>query len=535
MIPLRNVTLRHLLLLALLTVAVFGTTLGFGFVWDDTIFVPDGQVYRSFDLAAMFFSLRANGLEYLPVRDVSYAIDCALWGKQAAGFHASNLLIYLLNVVAVYFLVRQLAALFSPEPEQTEQQGRLALVAALLFALHPLHSEVVSFITCRNTLLSGLFFFLACLAWLQLLQTSGTRHTAAYAATLLAFVLSLFSKANGIVLPLVLLCLTLLVKQRGDRRRLLPLLPLFAGAGGAFFLFTAIARRTDVFLREPLGLNFGGKLLRAPQIPLFYLEKLLLPRHLSADYGIDHFAVTFASSRFAVGLLLLLLLAGAAWQLRKKTALASFAIAWFLITLLPVLNLLPTLPVVADRYAFLPSFGFCLLAAILLVRVPRSLLRAGLVVLVALLGLLSWRQNRTWRDDKTLWQHTLEVSPRSANAAAELGRIYFFSEKNIPLAAEMYRRASEADPADPAFDIFQGHLAMMQHDYGAAIRAFGRATVRSNDNIEAVLNLGRAYEAAGRKDEAMMQYTRAVDLPELDPRSTMRARAAGYLQRLEGK
>jgi tetratricopeptide (TPR) repeat protein len=303
-------------------------------------------------------------------------------------------------------------------------------------------------------------------------------------------------------------------------------------SSGVFFLFTNIARKTDVFLREPYSATAVDKAILAVQIPLFYLEKLVVPLRLSADYGVEQFGRTMTDPRVILALLLLVGLTGAAWLIRNKAGLAAFSIAWFLITLIPVLHLFPTIPIIADRYAYLPSFGFCLLLALTARRLQGSSLLFVAVPPVILLGVFSWQQNLVWKNEKTLWENTLIVSPRSTTALAELGRIFFSEEKNIPKAMEMYRRASEVDPADPSFDIFQGHLFMMKKDFTAAVTAFSRAVEKDRGNIEAAVNLGRAYQSAGNIELAREQYRQAVELPELDPRTNMRSRAADYLKRL---
>ncbi|HEY6007744.1 MAG TPA: hypothetical protein VIU40_05425, partial [Geobacteraceae bacterium] len=151
-------SLPHLLFL-LLVAAVYGNTLANGFVWDDYPLILASDTYRSIDLVR-FFTTAANGLEYLPLRDLSLALDYALWGTDPRGFHLTNLLLYLLNVSAVYWLTATAGAFLAPGID-TGRQRFVALGCALLFLLHPLHSQAVSFVTSRNTLLSGLFTFLA--------------------------------------------------------------------------------------------------------------------------------------------------------------------------------------------------------------------------------------------------------------------------------------------------------------------------------------------------------------------------------------
>ena len=171
--------LYPMLLLTLLVLAVFGTTLGHGFVWDDRTFVIYKEAYRNFDLVTILFSLKTNDLEYLPVRDLTYVIDFALWGQSAAGFHFSNLAWYWLNVITVFFLSSKLAALLREKIAdclQSDDSPVIGLFAAALFAVHPIHCETVNFITCRNALVSGAFFFISCFCYLQYLTSSSKKQ-----------------------------------------------------------------------------------------------------------------------------------------------------------------------------------------------------------------------------------------------------------------------------------------------------------------------------------------------------------------------
>ncbi len=113
----------HLVIILVCVASVFGSATGFDFVWDDRILLLGQDAYETFDLRRIFFSL-ANRVEYLPVRDLSYALDYALWGENPFGFHLTNLLLYLLNTACVYSITRQLmATLFAEERALPERRS----------------------------------------------------------------------------------------------------------------------------------------------------------------------------------------------------------------------------------------------------------------------------------------------------------------------------------------------------------------------------------------------------------------------------
>jgi pentatricopeptide repeat protein len=522
------------LLLTGMVAAVFGSSLFHEFVWDDHIYLLIKPAYLEFDLRRIFLSL-ANELEYLPVRDLSYAVDYAVWGRNPLGFHLTSLLIYALTVLLVFRLAWRLARL--ADPAVTDEAARSpALLGAALFAVHPIHAEVASFITGRNTLLAGLFSVLTCLLFLRSLAAP-RRRGAAYTAALLCFLLALLSKAISITLPLILILTALYARKEERRRALLATLPFLAMSVGAFFLFRAIAMKSFLLPREEAGFTMAGlgaKLAVAMQIPLFYLGKLLVPVGLHPEYNAP-FNERLLSPAPLLALLLLVGLAVAAWLLRGHYPLLPIGLGWFLLALVPVLHLFPTYPVVADRYAYLPSLGFCLALAAVAnsrgpARWPRLPATAATVACLAL-ALLGWQQNRLWRSDELLWRHTIRVSPLSVKAYTNLGRVCFKAGR-YEEAFDMFDQARRLDPADPLYDFHQGFLHYIRSDYHQALASFRQALARDSLSLEALFHAGLVHEALGDRDEAITLFRKAGQ-SNRDDFGEFRAMALQHLRQLE--
>lgn len=512
--------------LAIIIVAV--TALGAGFtglngkfVWDDISLLVLKPVYRNFDLRTIFFS-PANGIEYLPLRDISYAIDMKLWGiMNPYGFHLTNLILYSLNAITVFLVSREIMAQLSTDrnrvcPEPSDNSA--ALLASLLFVVHPIHSEVVAFVTQRNTLLAGLFFFLS--LWCYLRHARGSRAYGWYAASLSAFILSLLSKGYGIILPLVLLlCVTTFARRGKSRHEIfLEIAPFMAISTLFFFLFTTIARLSHVMIYQPGDPSFSGKIAIALQIPLFYAEKLLYPMSLAPEYDIL-FAESPLSLRVTLCGIILVLPAVAAFKWRRTFPPLLFCYGWFLLTLLPVLNLFPTNPVVADRYAFIPSLAPCLLAASLLSVISQR--RRRMLYLVAcaavIIGLFSvmTAQNRIWRSETELWNHAVEVSPRSSRSYENLSRA-LYSRGDTLGAIGMARSALALNPRSIQYDFLMGILFVINEDIPSAINAFLRSINRNPLFVEGYYHLAKLYERIGRFSEAADTYRRLLASPGLD-------------------
>lgn len=436
-------TLITYTLLIVAVVMLYGNTLSGGFVWDDGLFTAN-QVYWSFDLGKIFFSL-ANGLEYLPIRDLSYLFDIAVWSGTPFGFHLTNLLLFAAIVILVYQLANRLT-LYTRPAASFPPQWFVPILTALIFATHPLKSEVVAWITQRNTLLATLFFLVSVSCFLRYLDKNEKKMLA---VSLAAFILALLSKAIVVTLPLLLLFFTVLQNRGGWRQGKFwaPLAPFFILSGAAAALFLAIARQTSVISAAYYG-SFSERLAVAVQIPFFYFKKTLLPTDLSAFYA-ENFAQSLTASATLLSALLLTLLTAVAWLLRKKFPEILLGGGWFMITLLPVSNLLATSPVAADRYMFLPSFGLAFTAAALLgrLRLPLQGLIIFPLLILSVFSALTFRQNRIWQDDITLWRQTAARSPQIAGVWYNLGRALHRTPQ-LSLALEAYLRAVKLDPAN---------------------------------------------------------------------------------------
>jgi tetratricopeptide (TPR) repeat protein len=251
------------------------------------------------------------------------------------------------------------------------------------------------------------------------------------------------------VLPFLLLFLMLL-KKNSDWRKgqfWVPLLPFIVLSGAGAVLHIAIARQTTVISAAYYG-SFSERLAVALQIPFFYLKKTLLPTDLSAFYA-ENFSQSLTSPIVLLAAVALILLTIVAWLLRKKCPEILLGGGWFIITLLPVSNLFATSPVAADRYMFLPSFGLAFTAAALLGRLRLPL--KGLVVIALLVlsffAALTFRQNRVWHDDISLWRATASRSPQVAGVWFNLGRALHRTPQ-LSMALEAYLRAVKLDPAN---------------------------------------------------------------------------------------
>lgn len=504
-------------LIGLLSLAtlIFAKTLFFDFVWDDHVFLVGQVSYESATLNKLLLS-PLNGVEYLPLRDLSYIIDYYVWGWKPFGFHLSNLVIYCLNIWAVYWLTVVLNSTLLPLRANGKSDDAVwtALVTAAFFTVLPLHSEAVSFIHARNVLLSGLFFFLSCIYFLKFIDQKLWRHVITSFAL---FALALLSKATVIILPLILAMFLYLkpVQKLKDYVSVLLFIPL---AIIFFFVFKYQATESQ-FINNDLVMGLGNnslvsRLAVAVQIPFFYVAKLLAPVGLSTEYKIQFSREIFSPVVIFAGLVLVLFLS-LAYYFRRKYPQVLFALLWFLICLIPVSNFFLTNPVVADRYAYLSSFAYAYILAIGAFQIRRKVGPSrSLIILLPVLGIYAWmtfERNDVWLTNVSVMEDMTKPHSNQAKGYNNLGQEYF-RQGQYQKAIEYFQKAKEISPGFSRLEFHQAKLAFQQNRPAEALELLDAATrFNENETFDALNLRALIYESQGDLVKAAKSYRKSAN------------------------
>lgn len=510
---------RTLALLALLGVATFlayrpawhGAP-----VWDDAAHMTRPQLRPLDGLRRIWLEPGATQ-QYYPLTHTAFWVQSRLWGDETLGYHLVNVAFHLATSLLLFALLRRL-----------EVPG--ALLAAAVFALHPVHVESVAWITELKNTLSGALFAAAALAYLRFDEA---RRKRAYALALALFVLGLLAKTVVAVLPAALLVAFWWRRGRLEPRRdVLPLVPFFA-LGLAAGLVTAWVERQYVIggLAVHFGLGAKERLLLAGRAIWFYLGKLVWPAELVFLYPRwDLGRPAWWAFLFPAGALLLLV---AAWALRKKWRGPLAALLFFVLALLPALGFVDVYPFrfsyVADHFQYLASLGpivlACALAAAWRERASGALRRAAPAAALLVLGalaVLASRQSRLYASSETLWRATLERNPGCWLALNNLGVISLERHDD----AEAERLFFESLRWNPEYEAALNNCGYVLARKGRVYEAIGyyeRALAIWPGYPDAHVNLGNALFVTGRPGEAIGQYGRALaERPDLlEPRNNL--------------
>ena len=373
-------------------------------LWDDEGHITRPEFQSWHGLWRIWFELGATQ-QYYPLLHSAFWVEHRLWGDSVLGYHLINILLHSTAALLVVMILRRL-----------DVPG--AWLAGFIFALHPVFANSVAWISEQKSTLSGVFYLASALLYLRFDQT---RRRWQYLTALGLFLAALLSKSVTATLPAALLVILWWRKGRlNSKRDVWPLL-LWLALGAAAGLFTSWVERSYIGAQGPeFALTMLERCLLAGRVIWFYLAKLVWPvnlvfvyPHWTLDTG-QWWQYLFPLSALALG--------AALWRLarRERGPLAGFL--FFAGTLFPVLGFLNVYPFiysyVADHFQYLASFGVIVTAAsgltLALTRMPASFQRTSLVlagVLVAILGVLTWRQSAIYRDVETLYRDTLRHNP----------------------------------------------------------------------------------------------------------------------------
>jgi tetratricopeptide (TPR) repeat protein len=461
---------------------------------------------------------------YQPLSWVTLAFDHLLWGLDPRGYHLTSLALHAANAVLVYFLA---LAIWRAAPVTMPHAPAVAVLAALLFAVHPLRVESVAWVTERRDVLSALFLLLATLAWLRLHEGGVRRPSRArwYALALAACALSLLSKAWGMTFPAVLLVLDLWPLGRLGRHgrgraplgRLLwekvPFALLALAAAIAAFLAQQSAGATTAWAHfTPL-----TRAMQAAYGLAFYVHKTLIPIRLFPAYLLER-DMNPLEPAYVLSALGALLTLGMLFVFRRRFPALVATFACYAIIVSPVLGLTQSgIQIVADRYSYLSCLPFALLVAAALGRTASSGLSARVtacaagVLVVVLLGTLTWRQARVWHDSLTLWNHTLRLDPENWFAYTLRGTHYQQAGDHARARADYDAAISRTQYFPQVFNNRAGARAA-QGDWEGALEDWGRALEANPRFFEAFFNRGVTHLSRGDARVAIVDFEAALRL-----------------------
>jgi protein O-mannosyl-transferase len=422
-----------------------------GFVWDDQPLITANPLLRTPSGLAEIWS-GSRTADYFPVTNTVFWIEHHLFGDNATGYHAVNILLQAANALLLWRVLRRL-------------QIPGAFLAGLIFAIHPIHAESVAWISELKNVLSMFFFLISALLFFEIEdQHALNRPVAAYSASLVAFLLALLSKTQVVFLPVALLLCAwwrnspIDSKRQGKgnqlrfQREVARTVPFFLIAV-VFGLITIWFQNRGIGEEEIILGPFTRRLANAGMAIWWYAKQVFAPVRLMAVYP----QWRFDSPAFAEWLPLIAIIGSLLLLWWRHSRGLLFAFAYFIIALLPVIGFVRMLyprsgALVADHLQYFADISLIALFSAGVARLwstGRREIRIAtatiILVLIGLMGNYTWARAGVYRDEQTLWQDNFSKNPSTWQGHNRIGQLLFNQEK-FAEAAPHFERAAQLKP-----------------------------------------------------------------------------------------
>jgi tetratricopeptide (TPR) repeat protein len=473
-----------------------------GFIWDDDGFITENPLIKAKDGLYRFWCT-TEAADYFPLTSTMLWMEWRMWGLNAFGYHVVNVFLHALSCLLIWLVLIRLKV-----------PG--AWLAGLIFAVHPVNVESVAWITERKNVLAMVFYLLSILLYLR--YEKDEPHWV-YGLSLFSFLLGLLSKTSVIMQPFVLLGCAWWQRGRIVRRDILHVIPFFVLSGilgvvTVWFQYHQAIGSTIV--RDD---SFLSRLAGAGWAIWFYIYKAVFPYKLSFVY--PRWEIDDTSVVSLVPVLLLIGLLTLFWWYRKIWGRPFLSgIGYFVVTLFPVLGFFNIYfmkySLVADHWQYTSIIGIIALVVglgnYLYGRWKEGFRRVavlGVVVVICILSLHTWRQAHVYKDEETLWRDTIAKNPKCWMAYDLLG-LALCKQGRLKEGISLYK---EALKIKPDYALAHNNLANALYDIGytkEAISHFSEALRIEPNLVTAHYNLGTALVEQGRISDAINHYLEAV-------------------------
>lgn len=513
--------------LALFTFLTFLPALQGDFLnWDDSTNFLQNKDYRGLGWPQLKWMWTSHLIgRYVPVTWMTLGLDYTIWKMNPFGYHLTNLLFHTANALLLYFIALALYRIVAARTDESELRiSMAALVAALVFAVHPLRVESVAWVTERRDVVMGLFYLLAVLLYIRAYEgPDRPLRRKYYWASLAVFSLAVLSKELAVTLPAVLLVLDFYPLGRfgvgpgrwteaAFRRLCLEKLPFLALSIADTALALFIAQHEHSY-KSLAGAGWLARTAAATYSLAFYLWKTVAPIHLTPFYPLTPHKIDPWAAPLEISIVAVLSLSIAAlFSWRRFPALPAACLA-YAVTLFPVLGFLDNGPqITADRYSYLACLAWAILAGsgVLLWRSDQRSWRIPVVAGVVILALagLTWRQALIWRDSEKLWSYALETEP-SFLANVNMGNL-LMEGGDFLWAQDHFRQAVEMRPDFPSAHLGLGSTLLNLKRADEAAQEFQIALRLGNAPEFAENGLACALAVQGKLDDAIVHFHEAL-------------------------
>jgi len=558
----KKTNIAAVFVLIFVTIAVYIPAFRGGYIFDDRVLIKNNPSIRSVANIPLFFVSKDarvpkefSGLQddiYRPFQTISYTISYFLWGNNPSYFHAENIFIHILNGILLYYL---LILIF--------RKRFLSFLASLLFLIHPVNVEAVTYLAGRSDVLALFFFLLSLITFLKSRQNKKKGNFFFILISLLFFAASLFSKETAVVLPFVIILYLFLCESNSEKWTINKL----AMSSWYYFLILAVFLLLRTYnlgkIAQLASRNAGLVFLTMMKVFSEYLRLIFFPLSLTFFPQIES-----SSARLDAVYLFYIIVAGLFLYICirsvKKDKMVAFLLLSYLVALLPVSNIIPIKSYMQERFLYIPCIFVLGCVSYLIIKIWEKIIVSKgfmfktvscliLVLYAGALGVRTFARNIDWVDQETLVKKEIAMHPDSGQLCFDMGISYFRrkdynkSEKYLKKALEkklsdlhrtmvydslgniynirsdqehaieFYRKAIQISPTYFNSLNSLGDLYFKQLDFKNAKYYFEKAVNVWPDSPMFNKNLGSAYIMLGDKENALKYWKKSLRLDPHQP------------------
>ena len=557
----RNI-LSILIILSIAFLSYFNTFTN-SFHFDDYTYILKNEGLKEYFQHPFSFSFILSNLNHRSIVFATLFLNHSLDGFNVFGFHVLNLTVHIITCLLIFLIAKEILSinLFLKTSDQSKIKLNIPLISALLFAVHPINTQAITYITGRTTSLAVCFYMASFLFFIKGIMQNLPCKILFYALSIVFLILGFGSKIIILTVPVMFIVYYLFftpLKATFFKRffeskfiRIIiqtivitsPFILIFMSnhlnlkdihsfmVDWAFFLIHNMNRGFEFLeiLRPFLGkliqigsmdnLGISIYLLTEFKVIVFYYIKMIFfpfNQNIDPDFPVAH-GITDAGVALSLGVIVLCLFAGIYFY--KKNRLIAFGIFWFFITLLPTSSILPLRDTATEHRLYLPLAGFIMTIPLYLnqfiVRYKKSSFKQltyfilPVFLLIIVFSTLTVKRNFVWKDEKSLWSDAAEKSPRLSRPFTNLGEAY---EKKAAYqkAIDSLKKAISLAPDDEYAHNNLGTVYGKLNQFDLAIKEYLHVLEVNDKFTEAHYNLGKSYEMKGMLDEAVQEYLKTI-------------------------
>ena len=509
------------LLLSTIVLLIYSNTFKAPFVFDDNMNIQNNTSIRLGKLTTenIVTAVSESHLRSRPIANISFALNYYFHQYNVTGYHVVNVLIHVTTGIFLYFFVKTTLHLPLLHFKDTTATW-IASFTVLLWLVHPLHTQSVTYIVQRMNSMASMFYVLSMLLYTRGRLTSDKRRRwLLFTGCILAGILAIGSKEIALTIPFFLLLYEWYFFQDLSFVWFKKYLISFAGVMVFLALSALMYMGTETLhnilvVPDDFDFTLTERVLTEFRVVIVYLKLLLFPHpsQLNIDYDFPLSRSLFdpISTLFALGTIIGMF--GLALYISKKERLLSFCVLWFFGNLVIESSVI-MLDILFEHRTYLPSMLLSLLVVTLVVRYTKlPWLRVVVLCAVALVyAVWTYERNSLWANEIALWSDCVVKSPHKARPHTNLGYA-LMSQGNLKEAIHHYTEALRIAPSYVIAHNNLGDALARQGKVAEAVYHYTEALRLNPHYAEAHNNLGNALMDEGKAEEAVRHYTEALRL-----------------------